>query len=56
MWFWNFQNVFKLKRGKKYEEKLSSPKFNGLSLPGGFFGMAPDSKSYEHITENWVIL
>jgi hypothetical protein len=47
-------NQVLIKKGK-YGEKLSSPKYNGypgLSFPGGFFRMAPDSISYEHITEN----
>jgi len=47
-------NQVLIKKGK-YGEKLSSPKYNGypgLSLPEGFFRMAPDSISYEHITEN----
>ncbi len=47
-------NQVLIKKGK-YGEKLSSPKYNGypgLSFPGGFFRMAPDSISYEHIYEN----
>ena len=47
-------NQVLIKKGK-YGEKLSSPKYNGypgLSLPEGFFRMAPDSTSYEHITQN----
>ncbi len=51
---WKISNQVLIKKGK-YGEKLSSPKYNGypgLSLPGGFFRMASDSKRYEHITEN----
>jgi hypothetical protein len=43
-----------MKEGK-YGQKLASPKQNGylgLLIHEGFYRMAPDSKSYEHITKN----
>ena len=43
----------------KYGQKLSAPKhtrYPGLSFHEGFFRKAPEGKSYEHKTENSVIL